>query len=252
MGEAYITYKVFSPDFERGFFMSRKIMKTGDTVKKLSVAGMFCALAFVSMFVMHINVGFLTFDAKDALVGIASLLLGPVYALGMSLAVAFLEFISVGDTGFWGFLMDFISTAAFSIVCATAYKYMKNIKGAMIGLSGSVVSTTAIMLLFNLFIMPIYTPSITTKAVLSMIPTLLLPFNLTKALLNSAIVLILYKPVSKALKAANVMPKHMTEDNSKNKKNLTISIAVTAGGVILALVCIFVFFAILDADFSLV
>ena len=78
-------------------------------IKKLVMAAMFAALAFASMFVMRINVVFLTCDVKDAIVAIAGLLFGPLYSLGISLVVALLEFISVGDTGFWGFLMDFLS-----------------------------------------------------------------------------------------------------------------------------------------------
>lgn len=215
---------------------------------------MFCALAFASIFVMHINVSFLSFDAKDAIITIAGLLLGPVYSLGLSIAVPILESITVGDTGIWGFLMDVLSTASFSCVCALNYKYMKNIRGAAIGLGASVLSMTAVMLLFNLFIVPLYTPNITTAGVMTMIPTLFLPFNLTKGLLNSAIVLVLYKPVSKALKAARVLPKTDTEGTSaaNSKKKLIFSIIVTAIGVVLAAACIIVFFTILDADFSLV
>lgn len=235
-------------------FMSNSNSKTSYLIKKLVIAAMFCALAFASIFVMHINVSFLSFDAKDAIITIAGLLLGPVYSLGLSIAVPILESITVGDTGIWGFLMDVLSTASFSCVCALNYKYMKNIRGASIGLGASVLSMTAVMLLFNLFIVPLYTPNITTAGVMTMIPTLFLPFNLTKGLLNSAIVLVLYKPVSKALKAAKVLPKSDTESSStaNSKKKLIFSIAVTAIGVILAAACIFVFFTVLDADFSLV
>jgi hypothetical protein len=38
-----------------------------------------------------------------------------------------------------------------------------------------------------------------------MIPTLLLPFNLTKSTLNAAVVLLLYKPLSNALVRAGLM-----------------------------------------------
>lgn len=242
------------PNFERGFFMSNLTLKTSYSIKKLVVAAMFCALALTSMFVMRINVSFLTFDAKDAVVTIAGLLLGPIYSLGLSLAVPIIESIAVGDTGFWGFLMDVLSTASFSCICALNYKYMKNIRGAMIGLGASVLSMTAVMLIFNLFIVPLYTPTVNTAAVMTMIPTLFLPFNLTKGLLNSAIVLILYKPISKALKAAKVLPKTNSEttSNANNKKKLIFSIIVTAIGILLAVVCIIIFFTVLDADFSLV
>ena len=196
-----------SPHKKGDFFMSeiKKADNSAIKIKKLCVAALFCALAVASTFVMHFKVMFLTFDAKDAVIAIAGLLFGPLYSLVISLTVSLIEFITIGDAGFWGFLMDFISTALFSCVCALIYKYKKNIKGAVLGLALASVSMTAFMLLFNLFIVPIYTPSYTTAAVATMIPTLFLPFNLTKAVLNSAIVLILYKPISRAMKAAKVI-----------------------------------------------
>ena len=43
--------------------------------------------------------------------------------------------------------------------------------------------------------------------VIQLIPTLLLPFNFTKAVLNAGVVLALYKPLVTALRAAKLLPK---------------------------------------------
>ncbi len=224
------------------------------------MAALFCALAFASMFVMRINVMFLTFDAKDAIITIAGLLFGPIYSIVISLAVSLIEFISIGDTGFWGFLMDFLSTALFSTVCALIYKYKKNIKGAVIGLVSAVFAMTAFMILFNLFIVPLYTPNFTTAAVAKMVPTLFLPFNLTKATLNAAIVLILYKPASTAMKAARVLPSNPLSQKAdesvtpeqRKKKNLIFSLVVTGIGLVVAAFCVVVLLVFLDGSFNLV
>ena len=180
--------------------------RSAQRVKKLCMAAMFSALAFASMFVMRVNVMFLTCDVKDTIVTIAGLLFGPIYSLGISFVVSLLEFVSIGDTGFWGLLMDFLSTAIFSCTCALIYKYKKNIRGAIIGLVAAALTMTAFMVLFNLFIVPLYTPGYTTAKVAAMVPSLFLPFNLTKGLLNAALVLVLYKPASNAMKAARVLP----------------------------------------------
>ena len=119
---------------------------------------------------------------------------------------------------------------------------------------------TAFMILFNLFIVPIYTPNFTTAAVAKMVPTLFLPFNLTKATLNAALVLILYKPASIAMKAARVLPSNplsQRENESisveeRKKKNLVFSLVVTAIGLVVAALCVVVFFVFLDGSFSLV
>ena len=226
-------------------------------IKKLCVAALFCALAVASTYVMHFKVMFLTFDAKDAVIAIAGLLFGPLYSLVISLVVSLIEFITIGDAGFWGFLMDFISTALFATVCALIYKYKKNIKGAIMGLVLASVSMTAFMLLFNLFIVPIYTPNYTTAAVAQMIPTLFLPFNLTKAVLNSAIVLILYKPISRAMKAAKVIrssdvgldaDKEQARPTKKFNKKDAIVLTI---GVVLVILSVVVFTVVLGGDFSL-
>lgn len=221
------------------------------------MAALFCALAIATTFVMHIKVVFLTFDAKDAIITIAGLLFGPIYSIAISLTVSLIEFVSMGETGFWGFLMDFLSTALFSTVCALIYKYKKNIKGAVVGLIASIISMTAFMVLFNLFIVPLYTPNYTTAAVAKMVPTLFLPFNLTKATLNAAIVLILYKPASIAMKAAKILPSSsFSQDSEKGmspeqrkKRNVIFSIVVTATGLAIAALCFVVFFVVLDGQF---
>ncbi len=216
-------------------------------IKKLCMAAVFCALAFASTFIFHFKVMFLTFDVKDAIVTLAGLLFGPIYSLSISLVVSLLEFIAQGETGFWGLLMDILSTATFSTICALIYKYKKNIKGAVIGLITSVFVTTAVMLLFNIFITPIYM-AVARAEVIALIPTLFLPFNLVKAIMNSAIVMILYKPISTALKAARVLPKEIAHSDDreisvdeKKKKQLIFSIIVTAAGVAVIALCVFIF-----------
>ena len=239
---------------------SRRAKSSANT-KKLIIAALFSALAYAAtLLTAWIRVaGFLTFDAKDTLVTIAGLILGPIYAIVISFIVSLIEIIFLPETGFWGFLMNFLSTAAFSAVCALIYKYKKNIKGAIVGLVAAIFAMTAFMLLFNLFIVPIYTPNFTTAAVAEMVPTLFLPFNLTKATLNAAIVLILSKPASTAMKAARVLPSnplsqkaddHLTPEERK-RKNLIFSIVVTAVGILVAALCVVVFLVFLGGDFGL-
>ena len=87
-------------------------------LRALVLMAVFAALAFAAMFVFRFNVTFLTFDLKDSIITMSGLLLGPVAAAVVSLLVATLEFITIGDTGWYGFLMNFASSATFSVVCA--------------------------------------------------------------------------------------------------------------------------------------
>lgn len=226
--------------------------KTG----KLVLSATFCALAYAVTLLIRIDVLFLTFDAKDAVITVAGLLLGPVYSIVISLVTTLIESITVGNTQFWGLLMDFLSTAVFSATCALIYKYKKNMKGAVIGLVSSVIAMTAFMLLFNLFIVPLYTPDYTTVAVAKLIPTLFLPFNLTKGVMNAAIVLVLYKPVSIAVKASKILTGKSSgiadpETSDKKKSvNLAFSVTLTAVGLVAIAICAIVFFVVMNGSFS--
>ncbi len=236
---------------KRGYMNAAKI-------KKLCMAALFCALAFASTFIFHFKVMFLTFDVKDAVVTLAGLLFGPLYSISISVIVALLEFISQGETGFWGLLMDILSTATFSTVCALIYKYKKNMWGAVAGLIASVFSMTAIMLLFNIFITPIYM-GVARAEVIALIPSLFLPFNLVKAVMNSAVVMILYKPISTALKAAKVLPREaralgngdelLAEDK---KRHFLFSIVVTAVGAAVIVLCVLIFVFFMNGKFEFV
>ena len=224
-------------------------------IKKLCMVALFCALAYATMFVFRIKVSFLTFDAKDAIITLAGLLFGPLASLVISFTVALIEMISVSDTQFWGFLMNFLSSAAFSCTAALIYKFKRSIKGAIIGLTASVFVTTAVMMLLNLIITPIYMDT-TSSVVASMIPTLLFPFNLTKSVLNMAIVLILYKPVSRAMKAAKVLPSKeqgmsTTAASTDKKKSLATSLVVLGLGLALVAISVTVFIMVLGGSITL-
>lgn len=176
-------------------------MSMGQRIKRMTAVALFCAIAYVAMFIFRINVSFLTFDIKDAIIAICGLLFGPVSALCSSFTVAFLELITVSDTGIYGFLMNFISSAVFSCTAALIYKRTRRLSGAIAGICAAVAATTCVMLLFNMVITPLFM-KVDRSVVIGLIPTLLLPFNLAKSIFNAAITLFLYKPVSIALKAS--------------------------------------------------
>ena len=185
------------------FFMQKKD-RFG--TRKLVLIALFAAMAYAVTFIFHIKVSFLTFDAKDAVVCIAAMILGPGAGAIISLLVATIEQITIGDTGFWGWLMDFASTATFSVVAGYIYSKRRNITGVAMSLFATVVSTVTVMMICNLVITPIYM-KVEIDQVIQLIPTLLLPFNFTKAVLNAGVVLALYKPLVTSLRAAKLLPR---------------------------------------------
>ena len=224
-------------------------------LRELVMMAVFAALAFAAMFVFRFNVTFLTFDLKDSIITISGLLLGPVAAATVSLLVATLEFITIGDTGWYGFLMNFASSVVFSVVCAVVYANKKKLSGAIIALASGVVALVAVMLTLNLVVTPFYMGA-PRSAVVDMIPTLLLPFNLIKGLVNASLVLILYKPVCRAMQAAKLLPRSVAGDDgaaadpTQKKQRALRTLWVTLGGIVFLAVIIVLFLTLLHGDFS--
>jgi riboflavin transporter FmnP len=235
----------------RGLSSSRKEGKMNYTarqysLKRLVLLAMFSALAYATMFVLRIKVSFLTFEPKDSVITIAAMSMGPLSGLVISLLVTFLEMVTVSDTGFYGWIMNFSAAAVFSTVASLFYRRIRTVWGALAGLASAVASMTVVMLLLNLVIIPLYA-GVKVDTVIEMIPPLLLPFNLIKATLNSALVMVLYKPISTALKNTHMLPGTQDAVSSTYKLDRK-GIAVLLAGIILIALCVVVLIFIMDGS----
>ncbi len=201
------------------------------TTKKLTSAAMLCAISYILMLLSKLVpqvAGFLQFDAKDVTITIGGFLLGPVYAIILSLVVSFLEFISVSHTGPIGLVMNFISTATFCGVASLVYYRKRTFSKAFWGLILATIALTTVMILWNYYITPIYM-KIPREAVVAMHPTIFLPFNIIKGLINSALIMILYRPVVDVIRRMGVSG----ISNPSPKKKL--SPTLVAGMIILSI-----------------
>ena len=214
--------------------------KNRDKILHMAVVAVFCALAYACQFVFRIHVSFLTFDAKDAIMAVGAMIFGPVWGVVMALVVSLLEFLTLSGTGVYGLIMNFASSAAFCGICAGVYRYKRTMTGAVLGLGAAVLGTTALMMVLNLLVTPYYMTGGSVAAVVEILPTLLLPFNLTKTLLNAALVWVLYKPVSVALKKARVI-KGGPNSFTINTKTVLVMLAALA----LIAACVVVFLVVL-------
>ena len=215
----------------------RKQTRTSETTKMLTGIAAFSALAYGVSLVTNIKVGFLSFDAKDAVITIASFIYGPISAVAMSFVTAFLEFISFGSTEPYGALMDFISTFSFTFTASVIYKYRRKLSGALMSLGVAATVYVGVMMVANLLITPLYM-GVTVEAVKALIPSMLLPFNIAKALMNSAIVMLLYKPTSKLVRRIG-FAKPSKSSSPHSKKDTVIVLAVSLV-VLIAATIIFV------------
>lgn len=179
--------------------MNQKNRFKSSRIRNLALMAVFTALAFVVALTIRFPVPpFLTLDLKDAVIAIAAMAIGPSAALVITAAVTLLEFLTVGDTGVYGLIMDVLSSVGFAFTASLIYKYKKTFVGAIVSLVSATFVMTGVMIAANLLITPYYM-GVEVSAVREMIPTLLLPFNFLKATLNAGIVALLYKPLTKAL-----------------------------------------------------
>jgi len=173
--------------------------------KKLTLLAMLSALAYMVMVVGRIPiVMFLKYDPADVIITIGGFLYGPMAAFAMSTVVSFAEMVTVSNTGLIGLVMNIIQTCSFAGTASFIYKSKRTITRAIIGLIAGWLLTTAVMLLWNYFITPIYM-GLPREAVAKLLIPAFLPFNLLKGGLNAAITMLLYKPIKKALYKSRLM-----------------------------------------------
>lgn len=220
------------------------VMKQKANLKKLSVTAMLCALAYICMFIFKFKVGFLTFDLKDAVLTVVAFLYGPIYGVVSSILVALLEFVSVSDTGVYGLIMNALSSAVFTATCGLIYKYRRTLLGAVLGSVSAVLAMTAVMLVANVFITPFYM-GVGRAEVASMIPTLLLPFNIIKGVVNAAITMIIYKPITSALKKVGLSAP------SSKKTDVEKFIFLTIGALTLLIIAVLIILFMLNGEFEM-
>jgi riboflavin transporter FmnP len=171
-------------------------------IRKMVLIGVFAALAYVVMFFIRLPIPgfppFLTYDPKDAVIGIAGFVLGPFPAIAIAVLVPALEMITVSTTGLIGFVMNAVSSIAFIGTAAFIYSRKPSIKSAIIGILVGAVTVTAAMLLWNYLLTPLFT-GVPREQVAQMLIPIFLPFNLLKSGINGVFVLLLYKPIMHAL-----------------------------------------------------
>ena len=179
---------------------------------------MLTGIAYIVMLASKLmpSVMFLDFDFKDVIICIGGFTFGPMAI---------------------GFIMNALATCAFCCTASFIYKKMHTKKGAVLGLACGVVALTAVMLLWNYLITPLYMTGFSRADVAAMLPTLFLPFNLAKGGMNMAATLLIYPPVVAALRGAGVVPPSQSTQAKKISAGFVLfSLALLATFVVFALV----------------
>ena len=210
--------------------------------KTIAVCAMLCAMAYALVAVSHFLLppllpaaAWLKYDPKDVILSIGGLLLGPVPALLVTIVTSLLEMLTFSETGWIGLVMNVVASTAFVLPGALLYKYRRNLNSAVIGLLCGAVLMTAVMLLWNAFLTPLYM-GVPRDAVIGMLVPVFLPFNAIKGGLNAAVTLLLYKPLTRALRSAKLLPAR----ESSGQKSATVITVVTAAVIVLICVAVLI------------
>ena len=207
--------------------------------KQLTLMAMLAAMAYVAMLItrpLPKVSGFLSYDLKDVVIAIAGFQLGAIPALTITLVVSLIEMVTVSTTGPIGLLMNLLSTAAFALPPALMYRRDHSLKGAALGLCMGVVLMTAMMLAWNYIVTPMYM-GVPRNVVAGMLLPTFLPFNLVKGGLNAGITMLLYKPLSSALKRAGLTP---AGDSDSQPRRFNPMVTLISALVVVTCVVVFV------------
>lgn len=220
--------------------MSKSRGNTLANTKTLTTLAMLTCIGFVitylSKFIPSVS-GFLDFDFKSVVICIGGFIFGPMAAAVISIVSAFVEMFTISHTGIIGLIMNILATASFCCTASLVYKKKHTMTGAVIGLGLGLICLTAVMLLWNYLITPLYMTGVSRDDVAAMLIPIMLPFNLVKGGLNMAATLLLYKPVVTALRKAGMVSPSTSEASARR---------VSAGFVLfsVALLATFVLFAL--------
>ena len=175
---------------------TKKIIKT-------AIMAMLTAISMVSLYIIRLplipSAPFLEYDAADIPVLIGASLLGPAAGMTVLLAVCLIQAFTVSAASGWiGFVMHFAASGVFVLIASLIYKKKQTPKGLAAGLASGAIAMTVVMIPLNLVFTGLFLGA-GVKTVVSMLMPAIIPFNLLKAGINSAVTFALFIPCSKAL-----------------------------------------------------
>ena len=139
---------------------------------------------------------FLKFEISDIPILIAAFAFGPIPGLVVGVLSILIHDLMIGpESGPYGMIMHIIAVAVITLVAGFIYKKFKTRKGALVALIVGGLCMTAVMIPANLLVTPLFM-GVPVEVVVTMLPTVIMPFNLLKVLIICVVVFFLYKRIS--------------------------------------------------------
>jgi len=165
--------------------------------KKITNIGVLTALSFVFMIFIRfpLFLPFLIYEPGDIPILIITFLYGPLPAIGITGFLSVLMALYTGLGGPFGAFMHFLATGVFVGIAGLIYKRNHSRKGAIYGLILGALSMTIVMIAANIFLNPIFYGIPHEQTIKMLIPGII-PFNISKSFINSAITIFVYKKLA--------------------------------------------------------
>ena len=192
--------------------------KRSVSVRKLVVAAMLTAVAFILQFIeisIPIIPSFVKLDFSDLPALLGAFALGPIYGAAIELVKNIIHLTSGSSAGV-GELANFLLGAVFMLVAGFIYQFNKTKKGALIGSVLGALAMALVSIPLNYFVVyPAYVVvyGMPMEAIIGMYQAILpsadnllkcllifnLPFTFCKGIIDAIICFIIYKPLSPIL-----------------------------------------------------
>ena len=176
-------------------------MSVTTKTRRLTTMAMLTAVSVILLYLVRFPIfpaaSFLEYDPADIPILIGTFLFGPMAGLALTVVASVIQGLTVSSaSGFIGILMHIFSTGSVVLVAGNIYRVRHDRTGAVIALSAGVLTMTVVMCIWNLIFTPIFMGA-PREAVVAMMVPVIIPFNLIKSSVNSAITFVVYKSVSR-------------------------------------------------------
>lgn len=169
-------------------------------MRRLTQIALLGAVAFLFMYYLEIPRGFfapfLKYDPGDIPALVATFALGPVAGITVEIIKGLLvALFAYKEYGPFGVLMNVLAGITLVGVAGAYYLIEHTRAGAIRALVFGILAMTAVMILANIALTPLFFPDFTRAQVIALVLPALLPFNLLKGAVTSLITYYVYKRV---------------------------------------------------------
>ncbi len=178
---------------------------------KLVLTAMMAALSVVFMFIVRFSLlpgaKFLEYDMGDIPVILSTLFLGTPAGAFVLVFVSLIQSLTVSAASSWqGFIMHVLSTGTYVIIIKLLTRKNDSRKRLLISVAVSTLALTAVMIPLNMIFTPLYL-KVPLEAVMELMLPAIIPFNFLKGIINSLIIILLYRPLKDILTKSNMLNK---------------------------------------------